>query len=107
MGTQLKPGDEIEWVYHTTNTFNGKVVTDDECLWSSIEKRYVPIGGPGILLIAISDKEMTWLHPKGCFRASRYDSTKHGNMENYFAVRVFRARRKSTRETRRPDRMDV
>ena len=66
----MKPGDLIEWTYR----YNDKVVANEEFIWSSIEDRFVQIGGRGIILIAIDDETITWLHPRGCFRSRRDDT---------------------------------
>lgn len=60
----------IEWVYR-----DAFVVVPDEELWSSVEHRCVPIGGPA-LLIAVHDGVLTWLSEKGLFRA-RVDDALH------------------------------
>jgi len=52
----MKPGDLIEWFYK----LNGDVVHPRETLWSSIEQRYVPIGGTH-LLVSIVNGELTFL----------------------------------------------
>ena len=63
----MKPGDLIEWVYK----HNNEVVAVEE-LWSTLTKKWVPIGEKS-LLISITDVEYTWLNSKGLFRARRDD----------------------------------
>lgn len=68
----LHPGDLIEWCY----TSDGEIVVPHEKLWSSIEERYVPIGGIH-LLISRAEGVLTWLTlgalGKGLLRAREDD----------------------------------
>ena len=69
----MKPGDLIEWAYKS----DGKVVHPHEELWSSIEKRYVPIGGLH-LFVSNVDGTLTWLplgeNCKGLLHAREADT---------------------------------
>lgn len=67
------PGDIIEWVYRS----NDDVVVPNEEMWSSVEKRWVPISGLA-LLIAVSDGVFTWLSAEGLFRARGDDMAPTG-----------------------------
>ena len=62
----MKPGDLIEWTFCD----NGKVVGKSGGLWSTIENRWVPIGGTMChLLVSIDEKTYSWLNDKGLFHA--------------------------------------
>jgi hypothetical protein len=66
----VKPGDFIEWTYKHNNS---RLVSQDETLWSTPERRWVPIGLTS-LLVWITDKEYAWLTPDGLFHAHRDDA---------------------------------
>jgi hypothetical protein len=68
----VKPGDLIEWAYRR----DGKPVSEDEELWSSVEQRWVPIG-PDLTHLCVSrdGKTITWLNEKGLFRVHKDDIT--------------------------------
>ena len=67
----MKPGDPIEWVYKQTD----ELITEDEMLWSSLMKRYVPIGSDFIhFLISIDSERIVWMNEEGLFHA-RVDDT--------------------------------
>lgn len=69
-GKNLKPGDIIEWVYKRTGT----LVSEREALWSTLMKRYVPIGSALVhTLISIDGEQITWVNVEGCFHASMDD----------------------------------
>ena len=73
--SQVKPGDVIEWVY--VNTCH--VVDSHERLWSTIEKRYVPIGSGMVHFLASHNDEtltLSWLNSDGLFTASYTDTTR-------------------------------
>jgi len=76
----MKPGDLIEWFYK----LNGDVVHPRETLWSSIEQRYVPIGGTH-LLVSIVNGELTFLtlgaQCKGLLRAHEDDLVSASDFE--------------------------
>jgi hypothetical protein len=65
----MKPGDIIEWIY----THDRSLVSQDETLWSTLERRFVPIGLQS-LLVWVTDEEYAWLTPKGLFHARRDDT---------------------------------
>jgi hypothetical protein len=65
----MKPGDFIEWTYKSNNS----LVPPGETLWSTLERRWVPIGLTS-LLVWITDEEYAWLTPKGLFHARRDDT---------------------------------
>ena len=68
----VKPGDLIEWFYES----NGKVVQPREMVWSSIEKRFVPVVGIH-LLISIVNGALTFLtmgSDKGLLHAREDDT---------------------------------
>jgi hypothetical protein len=66
----VKPGDLIEWAFT-----DGKPVLADETLWSSTEKKWVPIGSSMThLCVSCDDKIITWLNEKGLFRAREDDT---------------------------------
>jgi hypothetical protein len=60
-----EPGDLIEWVYGR----NSQPVDENEELWSTPMKRYIPIGVHPAVLISITDESYIWLSPKGLFHA--------------------------------------
>jgi len=63
-------GDLIEWVFLCDNAPVGK----DNELWSSIEKRYVPICSEMIHVCVKRDNETyTWLNNVGTFQAKISD----------------------------------
>jgi hypothetical protein len=63
----VKPGDLIEWVCRPNNI----PVREYECLWSSMEDNWVPIGPELTHLCVFRDgKTITWLNEKGLFHAS-------------------------------------
>jgi len=62
--SELKPGDLIKWVY----TRNGNEVVTHEEIWSSVEHRFVLIGGVN-LLVARAEGILTWLNCNGLSRA--------------------------------------
>lgn len=67
----MKPGDVIEWVYVNTC----RVVEAHEWLFSTIERRYAPIGSGMVhILIAHDDESLTWLNADGLFSALVSDS---------------------------------
>ena len=67
----MKPGDMIEWTYKTS----GELVHKDETFWSSVERRYVPIGGEMVhLLVSVNDETYSWINEKGLFHAHVDDS---------------------------------
>jgi hypothetical protein len=70
----VKPGDFIEWTYKSNNS---RLASQDETLWSTLERRWVPIGLTS-LLVWITDKEYAWLTPKGLFHARRDDTVDVG-----------------------------
>ena len=74
----MKPGDLIEWVY----TDDGSPAVPREELWSSIEKRWVLVGGAH-LLIALADGILTWLplhaSHKGLLHAREDDTMSNDN----------------------------
>lgn len=62
----MKPGDMIEWTYK----LSGRLVHEDETLWSSTEERFVPIGSEMVhCLVSINDETFSWLNEKGLFHA--------------------------------------
>jgi len=62
----IKPGDLIEWVYE----YDSFLAVEGEELYSSIEKRYVPIGSNLVhMCIDIDDETYSWLNEKGLFHA--------------------------------------
>lgn len=68
----MKPGDLFEWVYVLGDT----PVVPHERLWSSIEKRFVPMGGIH-LLVSHADGVLSWLplgEGKGLFHAREDDT---------------------------------
>ena len=67
----MNPGDLIEWTY----THNNQLVIERETLWSTLMKRWVPIGS-GLIhtLISIDDERITWMNEKGLFHARVGDS---------------------------------
>jgi hypothetical protein len=68
----IKPGDLIEWSYRHID----KPVYPDEELWSSTEKKWVPIGsGMTHLCVSCDEETITWLNEKGLFHA-RVDDTR-------------------------------
>ena len=67
----MRPGDLIEWVYKQ----DGNIVLEREILWSSLMKRYVPIGSGHVhALISIDSEQITWMNEEGLFHA-RMDDT--------------------------------
>jgi len=85
----IKPGDLIEWTYK----YNNKLVVENEILWSSIEKRYIPIGSKYVhMCIDLNDETYSWLNEKGLFRACVDDMPGHGYVDRRSAV-VPRTRR--------------
>lgn len=57
-------GDIIEWVYKSSN----KVVDEDEELWSTLIKKWVPTGSSLThILISIDNERICWLNEKGYF----------------------------------------
>jgi hypothetical protein len=66
----MKPGDFIEWTYKYGNK---DLVSDNEELWSTLERRWAPIGLQS-LLVWVTDEEYAWLTPKGLFHARRDDT---------------------------------
>lgn len=68
---KMVPGGIIEWAYKSSN----KVVNEDEELWSTLMKQWVPIGSKLIhILVSIDGKKITWLNEKGCFHARVNDT---------------------------------
>jgi len=62
----FKPGDLIEWV----NKANGKLVVENEMLWSTIEEHWIPVGSNLVHLCTSVDSKMySWLNEKGLFHA--------------------------------------
>ena len=84
----MVPGNIIEWVYKQTD----ELIAEDEMLWSSLMKRYVPIGSCHVhALISIDDERITWMNEEGLFYA-RVDDTDWGELvESQFRV-VLRTR---------------
>jgi hypothetical protein len=74
----MKPGDFIEWTYKSNNS----LVSPGETLWSTLERRWVPIGLTS-LLVWITDEEYAWLTPR-LFHARRDDTESF----NRFSARV-------------------
>ena len=67
----MRPGDLIEWVYKQ----DGNIVLEREILWSSLMKRYVPIGSGHVhALISIDSEQITWMNEEGLFRARVNDT---------------------------------
>ena len=67
----MKPGDLIEWIYD----YNLSPADEREMLWSTVEKRYVPIGCELVhMLISYDDKTYSWLNRRGIFHASVHDT---------------------------------
>ena len=65
------PGDLIEWTYKR----NGRRVINREQLWSTLMKRWVPIGSSLVhTLVSIDGEQITWMNEEGLFRA-RVDDT--------------------------------
>jgi hypothetical protein len=66
------PGAVIRWEYSNVDLSIGK----NAIMWSTIDKRYVPIGSDMIhLCIACDGKTITWLNQEGLFRARVDDGT--------------------------------
>jgi hypothetical protein len=62
----VKPGDLIEWMYHR----DGRPVREDRLLWSTVEKKWVPIGSELThLCVSCEGEIITWLNERGVFRA--------------------------------------
>jgi len=62
----FNPGDLIEWVYKCNN----ELAVENEILWSSIEKCYIPIGRELVhLCISVDDETYSWLNEEGLFCA--------------------------------------
>ena len=62
----MKPGDMIEWTYKISR----HLVPEGDTLWSTVEERYVPIGGEMVhLLVSIDDETYSWINEKGLFHA--------------------------------------
>lgn len=62
----MKPGDLIEWTYREDSL----IVLHDEVMWSTIEKRYVPIGSGMVhMLVDLDSRSYVWLNFHGSFRA--------------------------------------
>jgi hypothetical protein len=71
VGTSIKPGDLIEWIYEGSY----KLVSHDEKLWSTLLQRYVPIGSELVhILIAVDNDRLVWLNSKGLFHANIADA---------------------------------
>ncbi len=84
----MKPGDLIEWYYK----YNNQIVAKNECIWSSIMKKYVPVGE--ISLLCHIDKDTySWLNSKGLFHAC-VDDMDHGPRSKWSRPVVPRAREK-------------
>ena len=67
----MKPGDMIEWTYNN----DGATVLEEEMLWSSIEKRYVPINSNMVhVLVKIGKTTFSWMNAQGVFRARLKDT---------------------------------
>ena len=67
----MVPGNIIEWVYKQTD----ELIAEDEMLWSSLMKRYVPIGSCHVhALISIDSERIVWMNEEGLFYA-RVDDT--------------------------------
>ena len=67
------PGDLIEWTYKR----NGRRVINREQLWSTLMKRWVPIGSSLVhTLVSIDGEQITWMNEEGLFRA-RVDDTQN------------------------------
>jgi len=77
----MKPGDFIEWTYKSNNS----LVPPGETLWSTLERRWVPIGLTS-LLVWITDEEYAWLTPKGLFHARRDDTQVIARLDSRFPV---------------------
>jgi hypothetical protein len=78
----MKPGDFIEWTYKYGNK---DLVSDNEELWSTLERRWVPIGLTS-LLVWVTDEEYAWLTPKGLFHARRDDTQVIARLDSRFPV---------------------
>jgi hypothetical protein len=62
----MKPGDMIEWTYKISR----HLVPEGDTLWSTVEERYVPIGGEMVhFLVSIDDETYSWINEKGLFHA--------------------------------------
>jgi hypothetical protein len=84
----VRPGDLIEWVYRR----DGRPVREDEYIWSSIEREWVPIGSSMTHLCVSRDgKTITWLNERGVFRARGNDGNS-ARMSNYGVEIIPRAR---------------
>ena len=67
----MKPGDLIEWIYD----YNLSPADEREMLWSTVERRYVPIGCELVhLLISCNTETYSWLNQRGIFSASVHDT---------------------------------
>ena len=62
----MVPGNIIEWTYKR----NGRRVINREQLWSTLMKRWVPIGSSLVhTLVSIDGERISWLNEEGCFYA--------------------------------------
>ena len=62
MRIDFKPGDLIEWTY----AHKDMLVNENENLWSTIEKRWVPIGSKFVhLCVTVDDETYSWLNEEG------------------------------------------
>jgi len=84
----IKPGDLIEWMYKC----NDELVDEHKELYSSIEKRWVPIGRELVhVCISIDDETISWLNEKGLFRA-HVNSATRGQLQRIVVTVVPRVR---------------
>jgi len=71
-GFDFKPGDLIVWVH----AYNNELVLNNEELWSTIERHYVPIGRNLVhMCISVNNETYSWLNVEGLFTA-RVDDTR-------------------------------
>lgn len=63
----MKPGDLIEWKY------DSKIKTTpylDEELYSSVERRFIPVSRDIVhLLVSVDDETYCWINSAGVFKA--------------------------------------
>lgn len=65
----MKPGDFLQWRYR----HNDNIVAPDECLWSTVEEKFVHIGSAVNMLLAVDDEFIIFLNGNGRFVVRRTD----------------------------------
>jgi hypothetical protein len=80
----MKPGDLIEWAY----VHSGETVLNEEIMWSSVDRCYVPVGREmSHMVISYCDEVLTWLNDRGVFQS--YVGESGGLVRTRAPTRIF------------------